>query len=80
MDGSTRGGVQISISWPFFVFLKITQLVIDVMTLNTSCTTIWQTLTRTYMLVIKNYDHMTTMSKNMNWMKLTQLLLFIFLL
>ena len=66
MDGSTRGGVQKSISWPFFVFLKTTQLVIDVMALNTSCITIWQTLTRTCMLVIKNYDHMTIMGENMN--------------
>jgi len=33
-----------------------------------------QTLTRTYMLVINNYDHIATMDENMNWMKLTRLL------
>ena len=32
-----------------------------------------QTLTRTYMVVIEDYDHMTTKDENMNKMKLTHL-------
>ena len=30
--------------------------------------------TRTYMVLIKDYDHMTTMNENVNWMKPTHLL------
>ena len=33
-----------------------------------------QTLARTYMVVIKDYDHMTTMDESVNWMKLRHLL------
>jgi hypothetical protein len=33
-----------------------------------------QTLTKTYMVVIEDFDLMTTMDENMNWMKLTHLL------
>ena len=33
-----------------------------------------QTLTRTYMLVFKDYDHMTIVDETVNWMKLTHLL------
>ena len=35
-----------------------------------------QILTRTYMVVIKDYDHMTSMKENVNWIKITHLLLF----
>ena len=33
-----------------------------------------QTLTRTYMVVIEDTNHMTIMDENVNWMKLTNLL------
>ena len=33
-----------------------------------------QTLTTTHLVVNKDYDHMTTMDENVNWMKLTHLL------
>ena len=33
-----------------------------------------QTLTRTYMVVIEDFDLMITMDENENWMKLTHLL------
>ena len=33
-----------------------------------------QTLTRTYMIVIKDYDPMTTVDEDVNWMKLTHIL------
>ena len=36
-----------------------------------------QTLTRTYMVVIEGFDHMTTMEENMNCTKLTHLLSFL---
>ena len=34
-----------------------------------------QTVTRMNMVVIEDYYHMTTMVKNVNWMKLTHLML-----
>ena len=33
-----------------------------------------QTLTRTNMVVFKDYDHMTIMNEDMKWMKLTHLI------
>ena len=33
-----------------------------------------QTLTRTYMVVVEDFDHMKTMNENVHWMKLTHLL------
>ena len=34
-----------------------------------------QTLTETHMIIVKDYDHMTTIYENLNQMKLTHLLL-----